>query len=64
MLNPESVMPNFFRHLFRAGLFMHLMNQTLNQPVKQVQGMVQKGDKKRVLTSYICNPCLRQAGAI
>jgi hypothetical protein len=24
MLNPESVMPNLFRHLFRAGLFHHL----------------------------------------
>jgi prepilin-type N-terminal cleavage/methylation domain-containing protein len=25
MLNPESVMPNLFRHLFRAGLFQHLV---------------------------------------
>jgi len=24
MLNPESVMPNLIRHLFRAGLFQHL----------------------------------------
>jgi len=30
MLNPECVMPNLFRHLFRAGLFQHLNFVMLN----------------------------------
>ena len=34
-------MLNLVRHLFRAGLFQHLMNQALNQPVNQVQDLVQ-----------------------
>jgi len=28
-MNPESVMLNLFQHLFRAGLFQHLIKQTL-----------------------------------
>ena len=53
MLTPESVMLNLFQHLFRAGLIQHLIKsktyETLKQPMKQVQGMVQ-GDKSGLFT--------------
>jgi hypothetical protein len=39
MLNPESIMPIFFRHLFRAGLVQHPTEETLKQSREQVQDM-------------------------
>ena len=38
MLNPESVMLNLFQHLFRAGLFQHLINSRIYETLKRVQG--------------------------
>jgi hypothetical protein len=46
MLNPESVM-NLFRHLFRAGLFQHLIKQTLKSLDPEINSGYGSGWQKR-----------------
>jgi hypothetical protein len=50
MLNPESVMPNLFRHLFGAGLVQHLMVTDYGEARK---GKKAEGSGQG---SYLCMP--------
>ena len=56
--NPESVILNSVQNLFRAGPVHHLIEsrtyETLKQPMKQVQGMVQ-GDESGLSTGPSLN---------